>query len=495
MKSKISFTLALATMLVLATGGSWAAIINVPADQLTIQLAVDVAESGDTINVAGGTYFENVVIDKQIILQGAGSGVTTIDASGGSYGITILSGGASDTQRLIIRDLHVTDAGHSGIYVKKSLLTTNRDYITIEDTLSDYNGDHGIRIDNAVVLNDFELKNSQLNNNASAGFNTESNTIVSTLLIIDSNLDSNKYGMYLEGTIDGVTILRTTFNNQIGGYGGYMTETGPLTNFFVEDCEFNNSVVGLMVWNYQDNGGITIRNTSFQDNAKYGVIIHGNSLFDVLIEECTVQNNDGLGEGYYGIDFAGYNDLMTNVAVHCTNITGHDAGGGVKNRSGVETNVDATNNWWGHASGPEGSGDGVFGYVVFEPWLNVEAPCPPSVLAVEIDIKPDSDPNSINLGSKGNVPVAIFSTPDFDATTINPTTVTLAGASVKLKGKGTPMASFEDVNGDTLLDIIVHIDTTALEELSMGDMDVVLNGETYDDKKISGVDTVRIVRE
>ncbi len=117
------------------------------------------------------------------------------------------------------------------------------------------------------------------------------------------------------------------------------------------------------------------------------------------------------------------------------------------------------------------------------------------VIDVNIDIKPDSDPNSINLGSKGNVPVAIFSTPDFDATTIDPTTVTLAGASVKLKGKGTPMASFEDVNGDTLLDIIVHIDTTALEGLSMGDMDVVLNGETYDDKKISGVDTVRIVRE
>lgn len=58
---------------------------------------------------------------------------------------------------------------------------------------------------------------------------------------------------------------------------------------------------------------------------------------------------------------------------------------------------------------------------------------------------------------------SIFSTPDFDATTVDPTTVTLAGASVKLKGKGTPMSSFEDVNGDDFEDIVVHVDTTDLQ--------------------------------
>lgn len=111
---------------------------------------------------------------------------------------------------------------------------------------------------------------------------------------------------------------------------------------------------------------------------------------------------------------------------------------------------------------------------------------------VPIDIKPGSFPNTINLGSKGNVPVAIFSTTVFDATTIDPITVTLAGASVKLKGKGTAMTSFEDVNGDGLQDIIVHVDTAALE-LSMGDTDAVLGGETYDGKKIRGTDTIRVI--
>lgn len=113
---------------------------------------------------------------------------------------------------------------------------------------------------------------------------------------------------------------------------------------------------------------------------------------------------------------------------------------------------------------------------------------------VTIDIKPGSDPNSINLGSRGNVPVAIFGTADFDATTVDPTTITLAGASVKLKGKGTPMASFEDVNEDGILDIVVHVDTSALE-LSEEDIVAILVGKTFNGVIIRGEDTVRIVQE
>jgi len=117
-----------------------------------------------------------------------------------------------------------------------------------------------------------------------------------------------------------------------------------------------------------------------------------------------------------------------------------------------------------------------------------------SIIPVDIDIKPGSYPNSINLGSNGNVPVAIFSTDDFDATTVDPLTVILAGASVRIKGKGTPQASASDVDEDGLLDLIVHIDTSALQ-LSGTGTDAILEGETFDGQKIRGVDTVRIVQE
>ena len=57
-----------------------------------------------------------------------------------------------------------------------------------------------------------------------------------------------------------------------------------------------------------------------------------------------------------------------------------------------------------------------------------------TVQFVDIDIKPDSDTNSINLSASGVVPVAILGTEDFDALTVDPTTVSLAGASVKMVG-------------------------------------------------------------
>ncbi len=109
-----------------------------------------------------------------------------------------------------------------------------------------------------------------------------------------------------------------------------------------------------------------------------------------------------------------------------------------------------------------------------------------------IDIKPGATPNTINLGSNGTVPVTIFSTPEFDATTIDPLSVTLASAPVKLKGNGTSMSSFQDVNGDGLLDLVVHVSTEALQ-LSETDTLANLIGYTSDNTEVIGSDTVRVV--
>ncbi len=110
------------------------------------------------------------------------------------------------------------------------------------------------------------------------------------------------------------------------------------------------------------------------------------------------------------------------------------------------------------------------------------------MVQVAIDIKH----NSINMGSGGNAPVAILSTTTFDATAVVPTTATLASAPFKPKGNGTPVASSEDVDGDGPLDLVVHVQTQALE-LNETDEEAVLEGETSDGLRISGVDTVRVV--
>jgi hypothetical protein len=115
-----------------------------------------------------------------------------------------------------------------------------------------------------------------------------------------------------------------------------------------------------------------------------------------------------------------------------------------------------------------------------------------AAIPVGVDIKPGSHPNAVNLGSSGVLPVAILSTAGFDARTVNPATVTLAGSHVQLKGKGTPVTSVYDVNGDGRLDLVVHVSTEALQ-LSDTDSVAVLEGYTMQGEPIIGSDSVRVV--
>ncbi len=120
---------------------------------------------------------------------------------------------------------------------------------------------------------------------------------------------------------------------------------------------------------------------------------------------------------------------------------------------------------------------------------------PATFILVDIDIKPGSDPNSINLGSGGVVPVAILSSSTFDATTVDPQSLVLAGASVRLLVKREKFqCSQQDSNQDGLADLVCQFDTAGLE-LEPGDALAVLTGQTLGGQSIRGQDTVRVVPE
>jgi len=117
---------------------------------------------------------------------------------------------------------------------------------------------------------------------------------------------------------------------------------------------------------------------------------------------------------------------------------------------------------------------------------------------VLIDIKPGGNPNTINLRSKGLLPVAIFSSEEagkeFDATTVDPSTVQLAGAGVAVRGKNKYMAHKEDVNGDGLTDLVVQIEIENLNPDKLEDGFAILAGQTSDGVEITGSDKIAIVR-
>jgi len=113
-------------------------------------------------------------------------------------------------------------------------------------------------------------------------------------------------------------------------------------------------------------------------------------------------------------------------------------------------------------------------------------------IPIVIDIKPGGVPNSINLRSKGKVPVAILSTETFDATTVNIGSVLFAGAAVSVKNNGTYHAAFEDVNGDGRLDLVMHFNTPDLV-LNAGSTAATLTGNSNTGRCLSATDSVNIV--
>ena len=113
----------------------------------------------------------------------------------------------------------------------------------------------------------------------------------------------------------------------------------------------------------------------------------------------------------------------------------------------------------------------------------------PSAIPVEIDIKPGSEPNSINPRSRGKIPVAILTTDTFDASTVDPSMV-LFGAS---GSEGAPVQSaLEDVDGDGDIDMILHFKTQETG-IQYGDTSASLTGGTTDGQIIQGSNCIKTV--
>lgn len=109
--------------------------------------------------------------------------------------------------------------------------------------------------------------------------------------------------------------------------------------------------------------------------------------------------------------------------------------------------------------------------------VNVVWACdPPPPCEPQINIKPYSDPNNINLNGNGAVTVAILPNGCFDAADVALSTVDFEGAS--------PWKSeLEDVDGDGEMDLLMHFRIKEATGIEPGDTSATLtwqaNGTAY----------------
>jgi len=117
-------------------------------------------------------------------------------------------------------------------------------------------------------------------------------------------------------------------------------------------------------------------------------------------------------------------------------------------------------------------------------------------IEVAIDIKPGSDVNPIQPSAKGTIPVAVLSSIDFDAVSIDPESLTFGctGVEDSLARRGVhgkPNCQVEDVDGDGLLDLVCHFEIVACE-FAEGDTFGVLRGITMNGTAFEGIDAITI---
>lgn len=121
----------------------------------------------------------------------------------------------------------------------------------------------------------------------------------------------------------------------------------------------------------------------------------------------------------------------------------------------------------------------------------------PPTIPLDIDVKPgngdETDP--VNPNAKGNVPVVVYSTDDFDATTLDVSTLRFGSTAVVDAdgGAGAAHGGHEgDVDGDGLVDLMLHFPS---EDAGFADGDEAakLVGQTDDGTDAVGTDAVRVV--
>ena len=336
-------------------------VCNVPADYATISAAV-AAPGCTTINVAAGTYNEQVQVTRTLILRGAQAGVDARTRSGAE---SIIDDACGPVQ--IMAD-NVTLNGFtiqgstlpdpcflSGIWTNPGFSGTQGGHQILNNIVQ--NNISGIELDSTCVnptLVQFNL--IQNNNNPGPG---SGNGIQTNFGLCNADIDSNKFSGHINASVlvvAGSNDLAVSNNELVGGTPERIV-FGGVTNTTIS-------------------GNKSVGSTSSGAIRLFG----GNS--NIVITSNILRN------GVRGIRVDNLFATNSGVVAHNNCIQGNTVAGLEVGTLGHGGPLNAESNWWGSASGPTiasnpgGTGDAIIdpdGVVDYSPFLttNAATPCAP----------------------------------------------------------------------------------------------------------------------
>jgi hypothetical protein len=294
------FTTAIVVAVAGVAGPGRAAIINVPGDAPTIQVAINLAADSDEVVVAPGTYFESLnLLGKAITLRSSdGPDATTIDAFGQlDSAIHAISGETPDT---VIEGFTITrgnadgipdgDAGASdrggGLYADHSSVTVlNCKFI--DNVASGFGGGFYINV-GTVSFTDCLFELNQADYGGGAYLNDATGTFTDCAFLTNDALASSGGGMR---AITGTTTLtgcRFEGNTTVESGGGidFTTNLTVTACMFIGNDAFNGG--GIFA-----SGPATIRDSLFNGNSadNLGGGVYVNTPGDVTMVNATVAHN------------------------------------------------------------------------------------------------------------------------------------------------------------------------------------------------------------